>query len=72
MLALAAVLPHPAIAQDITPLAGETVVTNANDSGAGSLRQAIADTAAGGTIIFNNSLSGGTIRLASQLTLAKM
>jgi hypothetical protein len=47
------------------------VVTNANDAGAGSLRQALADTAAGGAIVFDNTLAGATIRLASQLTLSK-
>jgi hypothetical protein len=42
-------------------------VTNANDSGAGSLRQALIDanTTQGHTINFNNSL--GTITLASPL-----
>ena len=68
---LAAAWPRQAIAQDIAPLAGETVVINANDAGTGSLRQAIADTSAGGTIIFDSSLSGATIRLATELTLAK-
>jgi hypothetical protein len=47
-----------------------TVTSNA-DSGAGTLRQAIADACAGGTINFNASLSGGTIHLASTLTLSK-
>ena len=47
------------------------IVTNANDAGAGSLRQALTDTAAGGAIVFDNTLSGATIRLASQLTLSK-
>ncbi len=47
------------------------VVTNNADSGAGSLRQAIADACAGGTIPFDASLSGGTIRLASTLTIDK-
>lgn len=53
-------------------LAQSTVtVTNANDTGAGSLRQAITDATAGSTIVFDNSLSGATIRLASELTLSK-
>ena len=47
-----------------------TVTSNA-DSGAGTLRQAISDTCAGGTIDFDSSLSGGTIHLATPLTLSK-
>ncbi len=43
-------------------------VTNANDSGAGSLRQAMADLCAGGTITFDNDY---TILLASALTIDK-
>ncbi|MBK8617324.1 MAG: InlB B-repeat-containing protein [Anaerolineales bacterium] len=46
-------------------------VTSNADSDAGSLRQAIADVCANGTITFDNSLSGATINLASTLTLAK-
>ena len=46
------------------------VVANTNDSGAGSLRQALVDVCAGGTITFDASLSGETIYLTSgQLTL---
>ncbi|MDY6987932.1 MAG: DUF4347 domain-containing protein, partial [Thermodesulfobacteriota bacterium] len=44
------------------------VVTNNNDSGAGSLRQAIADVGAGETITFSGDY---TITLASQLTIDK-
>jgi len=44
-------------------------VANANNSGAGSLRQAIADVCSSGTITFAPSLSGATILLASQLNL---
>ncbi len=47
-----------------------TVTSNA-DSGTGTLRQAIADACAGGTITFYTALSGTTIHLASTLTLAK-
>lgn len=43
-------------------------VTNANDSGAGSLREAIADVCTGGTLTFNGDY---TIPLASPLTIAK-
>jgi DNA-binding beta-propeller fold protein YncE len=47
-----------------------SVTSNAN-SGAGTLRQAITDVCAGGTITFDNTLSGQTIRLASRLILDK-
>jgi CheY-like chemotaxis protein len=46
------------------------VVTNLNDIGAGSLRQAIIDADAGGTITFQAGLTGA-ITLASQLTIDK-
>ena len=46
-------------------------VENVNDSGAGSLRQAIADVCPGGTIEFDPSLSGQTITLSSTLFLYK-
>jgi hypothetical protein len=46
-------------------------VTNTNDSGPGSLRQAITDAASGDTITFNASLAGQTILLASQLNINK-
>lgn len=42
-----------------------TVVTTAADSGADSLRQAIADACPGGTITFDASLNGQTITLTS-------
>src|SRR6478672_844716 len=41
-----------------------TTVTNTNNSGTGSLRQAIIDTATGGTITFDPALTG-TITLSS-------
>jgi len=40
-------------------------VTNTNDSGAGSLRQALADANNGGTVNFDSSLNGQTITLIS-------
>jgi len=46
-------------------------VTNINDTGTGSLRQAIADICPGGTINFASSLAGQTITLASELGLYK-
>jgi streptogramin lyase len=45
-----------------------STVTNLNDSGPGSLRDAISNTPAGGTVDFQPGLSG-TITLASQLTI---
>ena len=45
-------------------------VTNTNDSGAGSLRQALGDVCVSGTIDFDASLSDATIRLATQLDAA--
>lgn len=47
------------------------IVTNLNDSGAGSLRQAIIDAAAGDTVQFDPSIGGGTIALASELLVDK-
>lgn len=54
----------------ITPAyaAGTLTVLNTNDSGPGSLCQAISDAAAGDTIIFQASLSGATIRLQQTVT----
>jgi hypothetical protein len=51
-------------------LAAVLVVTS-NDSGGGSLRQAIADACPGATITFAPELAGQTIILASELTLTK-
>lgn len=47
------------------------LVTNGNDSGPGSLRQAILTAAPGDTITFNPALAGGTITLSSELVLDK-
>jgi len=46
-------------------------VTNTDDSGAGSLRQTIADAAPGDVILFDSSLAGQTIRLTAQLEIDK-
>jgi len=54
-----------------TVTAATITVANAFDSGAGSLRQAIADANPGDTIVFYASLSGATITLASQLSINK-
>src|SRR6478735_7989246 len=52
--------------------AATITVTNTNDSGAGSLRQALADAVDGDTINFNSSLNGETITLTSgQLVVDK-
>ena len=47
------------------------IVTSVNDSGAGSLRQAISNAISGTTIYFDPSLAGQTITLASQLDINK-
>ena len=47
------------------------VVMNTNDSGPGSLRQAIVDAAPGNVIYFDPTLAGQTITLASQLIINK-
>ena len=44
-------------------------VTNTADAGAGSLREAIANTPAGGTVTFAAGVSGGTIILTSDQLL---
>jgi hypothetical protein len=46
-------------------------VTNTDDSGAGSLRQAVLDAASGDTIVFDAALAGGTIVLASHINIEK-
>jgi hypothetical protein len=51
--------------------AATLTVTNTNDSGAGSLRQAILDATSGDTINFAPSLAGQTIALSSQINLEK-
>jgi predicted outer membrane repeat protein len=51
--------------------AAPITVTNTNDSGAGSLRQAITNAAPGDTITFDSPLSGQTIILASTLVINK-
>lgn len=55
-----------------TPLSGQLIVSQTDDSGEGSLRRAIADCPAGGTITFDLSLSGEVITLGGrQLVIGK-
>jgi len=68
MLWLALVV--PLVPQQLVQAAPEEVVTNLNDSGVGSLRQAIIDVNDGGTITFLDGLTG-TITLSDQLTIDK-
>ena len=49
----------------------EIVVTNLNNSGDGSLREAVADIADGGTITFDPALAGGTVNLFGPITLSR-
>jgi beta-glucanase (GH16 family) len=49
----------------LIPPPTEITVTNLNDSGDGSLRQALEEIAIGGTITFDPTLAGGTLSLAS-------
>src|SRR6056297_2751849 len=51
--------------------ADAVTVTNNSDFGAGSLRQAILDVDTGGTINFDNALSGDVITLSSEITINK-
>jgi predicted outer membrane repeat protein len=61
------ITPTPTPTRDLLHL----VVTNNADVGPGSLRQAIADSAPGGTITFSPSLAGQTITLSSSLSIRK-
>jgi hypothetical protein len=51
--------------------AATLIVTTTNDSGPGSLRQAVIDAAPGDTINFDPSLAGQTIVLSSEINLDK-
>ncbi|MHB8630162.1 MAG: choice-of-anchor Q domain-containing protein [Aggregatilineales bacterium] len=60
----------PAYAQQANPATNTIVVTNLNDSGAGSLRQAISDSTDGGAITFSVGLSG-TIAISKPIELIR-
>jgi hypothetical protein len=47
------------------------VVNNTNDTGSGSLRDAITAASSGDTIVFNSSLAGSTISTSSAITIDK-
>jgi len=49
----------------------EITVTNLNNSGDGSLREAVNDVAEGGTITFDPSLAGGTMNLFGPITISR-
>lgn len=54
-----------------TASAATTTVQNANDSGAGSLRQAVSDSSGGDTIVFNSNMIGDTISLTTPIVIDK-
>ncbi len=51
--------------------AANQTVTNLNDSGAGSLRQAVTDVGTGESINFSSGLSGSIVLSTGQITIAK-
>ncbi len=53
----------------VTGHAQDIVVDSTNDSGAGSLRQAVADAVAGDVIGFSGGLAGGTIQLSTPISI---
>jgi large repetitive protein len=71
LLIVMALLLSSALAVTPVTAADTIMVTNLYDSGAGSLRQAIADIPSNGIITFDSSLSGQTIPLSSTLVINK-
>ena len=69
LLFLAALIIFAVLANRVQ--AATIMVTNTNDSGAGSLRNAIATAAVSDTIEFDASLSGQTIVLSSHITISQ-
>lgn len=71
-----AMLSWTTLALSLHAVAGTQVVTNLNDSGAGSLRAAISAAAAGDTVVFTPglsgtiALSGGTLTLTRNIVIA--
>ncbi len=57
------------VRRTLVPPPAELVVTNLDDSGTGSLRDALARIAEDGTITFDPGLAGGTMTLSSQLAI---
>src|SRR5579859_78256 len=70
LIVLFALAVFPASAQQANPAPNTIVVTNLNDDGTGSLRQAIADSADSGTITFAPGLSG-TIAISKPIELTR-
>ena len=63
---------EPEAAIDLSNAVADAIlVTNTNDSGDGSLRQAIADANDGATIAFDSALYGQTITLSTPITIDK-
>ncbi len=71
LLALLPALGMGLLSQPPAVRADTLTVANANDSGTGSLRAAIAAAQPGDTIVFAPALAGQTITLASQLVISR-
>ena len=64
-------LPPPTIGAYQRQMSSTQVVTSNADTGANSLREAVADLAAGGTITFNLASGSETITVASELAISR-
>jgi hypothetical protein len=67
LLLVAILLAVTAFVHISTVNAGSTLVTTSDNSGTGSLREAITNASAGDVITFDASLAGVTITLSSEL-----